>query len=268
MTNTQNIFQLLKANIKILLATLIGSAIVAFAASSFIPKKYKSTAVVFPANISQSSEESPTEQLLQFFLSEDIKWQIAKDFKLYENYDIDSTSMEGAKNLFNYAWSENISISPTLYESIEINVKDKDPKLAQKIAQAIIAKTNVMVRESKRKIVQQYYTNSQKVINIQKREIDSLEKIMAQLALSKDENKDVKKILRDKIKATLKAYEKIKVINDTYLLDVDNNNDYVSTVSSPSLADKHCYPIKSIVVAISALFSTLFAALLIIIFKK
>jgi len=83
-----------------------------------------------------------------------------------------------------------------------------------------------------------------------------------------DENKDGKKILRDKIKATLKAYEKIKVINDTYLLDVDNNNDYVSTVSSPSLADKHCYPIKSIVVAISALFSTLFAALLIIIFKK
>ncbi len=268
MTNTQNIFQLLKANIKVLLVTLIGSAIVAFAACYFIPKKYKSTAVVFPANIAQSSEESPTEQLLQYFLSEDIKWQIAKEFKLFENYEIDSTSMDGAKNLFNYAWSENISISPTLYESIEINVKDRDPKLAQKIANSLIEKTNKMVRDSKRKIVQQYYSNSQKVINVQKREIDSLEKVMAQLNATKDENKYGKKILRDKIKATLRAYEKIKVINDTYLIDVENNNDYLSVVSSPSLTDKHCYPIKSIIVAISALFSTLFAALLIIIFKK
>lgn len=268
MTNTQNIVQLLKANIKILAITLIGSAVLSFAACFFIPKKYKSTAVVFPANISQSSEESPTEQLLQFFLSEDIKWQIAKEFKLFENYNIDSTTTEGAKTLFNNYWSENISISPTLYESIEITVKDKDPKLAQKIAKELIDKTNKMVRDSKRKIVQQYYTNSQKVINVQKKEIDSLEKVMAQLNATKDENKYGKKILRDKIKATLRAYEKIKVINDTYLIDVDNNNDYVSVVSSPSLSDKHCYPIKSIIVAIASLFSTLFAALLIIIFKK
>ena len=267
MTNTQNIIQLLKNNIKLLILVFIISGLIGFVVCFFIPKKYKSTAVVFPANVSQTSEESPTEQLLQFFLSEDIKWQIAKELNLYSVYDIDSTEI-GSKNLFNFEWAENISISPTLYESIEINVKDKNPILAQKIANSLITKTNQLIRVKKRNIVQQYYENSQKVILHQKHEIDSLEKKMNELAQLKEDNIDSKKILRDKIKANLKAYEKIKVINDTYMIDVDNNNDYLSIVSTPSLPDKHCYPIKSIFVAIISIASTFFAALLLIFFKK
>lgn len=268
MTNTQNIIQLLKSNIKLLIIVFIVSGIIAFIACFFIPKKYKSTAIVFPANVSQTSEESPTEQLLQFFLSEDIKWEIAKEFNLYKNYDIDSNSTEGSRNLFNYVWSEHVVISPTLYESIEINVKDKNPILAQKIANALIGKTNQLVRVKKREIIKQYYDNSQKVILHQKHEIDSLEKKMNELDQLKEDNIYAKKILRDKIKANLKAYEKIKVINDTYMIDVDNNNDYLSIVSSPSLPDKHCYPIKSIFVAIVSITCTFFTALLLIIFKR
>jgi len=61
---------------KLAIITLI-AIIVGFIVSSPIVIKplYKSYAVVYPVNLSPSSEESNTEQLLQWFNSEEVKKQ-------------------------------------------------------------------------------------------------------------------------------------------------------------------------------------------------
>jgi len=67
----------------ILIITAIGLILSAiFSGSYFITPKYKSYAVVYPANISPYSDESATEQMLQILQSKDIKDSVIKEFDL------------------------------------------------------------------------------------------------------------------------------------------------------------------------------------------
>ena len=121
-----------------ILAIVIG----AIGSSDLVIKPlFKSNAIVYPVNLSPSSEESNTEQLLQYFHSEEVKNAVAKKFDLYNHYEIDADSKQ-KEFLLSGMFKERVSIGSTLYESIEINVKDESPELAQKITQAIIDETN------------------------------------------------------------------------------------------------------------------------------
>ena len=98
---------------------------------------YKSSAVLYPANLSPYSKETPTEQMVQLLNSEDVRDSLVKELHLFKHYQIDSINgyprFEIMKKL-----EENISVGKNQYEAIEVDVLDEDPKMAQRICQALI----------------------------------------------------------------------------------------------------------------------------------
>jgi hypothetical protein len=264
-----------------LAAILFAVAVISFAATFLIRPKYKSISIVFPVNLFPTSDESSTEQLMQYFNSSDVKWDLAKKFKLFEYYGIDTTKEQGGKALFDYMYKENISISPTLYESIEITVKDVDPHMAQEINGGILELTNNLVKNNKKYILYQYIKNIDKTIDMQRRSIDSVLNIAKQdeLFLNEDvkaldgEKKKSKKIKKlkerdytEKIKGLNKSYGRIVYKRDKFYMDYAGDLTFFSIVSHPTKADKRCYPIRSLIV-ITSVISTLVFSLLIILIR-
>lgn len=281
-----NIIKTIFKNKKVFVLVVIGAAVLSYGASFLIKEKFKSNSVVYPVNLFRNSEESPSEQLLQYFLSEDVKLKIAKDFNLFSRYGVDTLSTKGGKALFDFMFMENVLISPTIYESIDITIKDEDPAFAQKLNAALVLNTNQLIKETKRKIVNQYLENTKKVIEIQSKELDSLstsilkikteynildEKDQAkylskQLSTASSLNESAQltvkgikekgtelKVLDGRVKSTLKSYTQIKIKNDAYLLDVSGDMDFYVYVSKPNLQDKKCTPIRWVIVMISSL---------------
>ncbi|MBK7668079.1 MAG: hypothetical protein IPJ32_12540 [Sphingobacteriaceae bacterium] len=65
--NTKEIIAIVLKNKKAIILVTLLAAIASTVVSYMLKPKYKSYAVVFPVNLSPSSEESNTEQLLQYF---------------------------------------------------------------------------------------------------------------------------------------------------------------------------------------------------------
>ena len=281
-----NIIKTIFKNKKVFVLVVIGAAVLSYGASFLIKEKFKSNSVVYPVNLFRNSEESPSEQLLQYFLSEDVKLKLAKEFNLFSRYGVDTLSTKGGKALFDFMFMENVQISPTIYESIDITIKDEDPAFAQKLNAALVLNTNQLIKESKRNIVNQYLANTKKVIDIQSKELDSLSRSILKIKTDynildeKDQSKYLSKqlstgsslnenaqltvkgikekgtelkVLDGRIKSTLKSYTQIKIKNDAYLLDVSGDMDFYVYVSKPNLQDKKCTPIRWIIVMISSL---------------
>lgn len=298
--NTKDIIAvLIKNKLSIIIITVI--AAVAGTVVSFILKpKYKSYAVVYPVNLSPSSEESNTEQLLQYFTSEEVKNAVAKKHDLFKHYDIDANSKE-AQSLFDLYFKGNISISPTLYESIDISVKDESPEMARNIAQSLIDETNKLVMDVKRERLGEYIKNSQKAINKESKNIDSINYQINELR-AKYDIIDVaaqakylsKKQMSDKpfTESQKVTYEGLKTKNvemsklwslysgqastlnyfidqyDKYIFDYNSDISFTNVVSKPTLPDKKCFPVRWIIVSISTLSAFALACLYFILSNK
>jgi capsule polysaccharide export protein KpsE/RkpR len=282
------------------LAIVAGVAIlVSFIISSPLVMKplYKSYAVVYPVNISPSSEESNTEQLLQWFNSEEIKKNVAKKFNLYEHYGIDTTDPRH-ETYFNFKYKELVSINSTLYESIEISVKDQSPEMAQKLVQGIIDAANALITEVRRERLTEYVQNNQIQMQKELKPLDSLKTLIVDFrqnyniidfgyqakTIVKKQNKgkaltegEAKTL--DAIKTKEKDYNRItsnyEIYQGTYnyhkgevtkfSFEYDSNVSYTNVVSKPTLPDSKCYPIRSLVIAIFTLSSVLIACIFIVV---
>ena len=128
----------------------IGSAIV----SLLIEEKYESTYVFFPAytssiskgvmtedagaknDIVQFGEEEQAEQMLQILNSEEIRDKIVAKYNLFEHYEIEADEKYPQTKLIK-TYEDNVSYKRTEFQSIEIKVLDKDPKIAAGIANDI-----------------------------------------------------------------------------------------------------------------------------------
>lgn len=135
----------------IFLFTIISAAFAALA-SFIITPEYESTSIIFPVESSSFSkaiisdmsnqgflafgDEEETEKMLQVLHSDRIRALIIKKFNLYKHYEIDRAE-KYAKTTLEETYNENINISRTEYLSIEITVRDKNPKLAADIANSI-----------------------------------------------------------------------------------------------------------------------------------
>ena len=130
-----------------------------FSSKAFITPKFKSYAVVYPANISPYSDESETEQMLQIFQSSDIKDRIIEKFGLAKHYKIDPSYKYFYSTLL-YELEQNVKISKTPYESVEIEVLDKDPQVACDMVNAFIefydVKINSMHKTKIREVMNMY----------------------------------------------------------------------------------------------------------------
>lgn len=298
--NTKEIIEVVFKNKKPLILIGILAIAVSTAVSFMIKPKFKSQAVVYPVNISPSSEESNTEQLLQFFLSEEVKKAVAKKLDLYKHYEVDINA-PGHEALFDLYYKSNISISPTLYESIEIVVKDQSPEMARNVAQALIDETNLLIRNIKKERLMEYILNSNKGISFEATGLDSLNKKINDLR-SNYNIIDVgaqakylsKKMMGGKplTENETKLFEGIKLQNteleklwnaangqqstmnffrdqrDKYIFDYNSEISFTNVVSKPTLPDKKFFPVRWLIVTVSSLSALALACLYFILTNK
>jgi uncharacterized protein involved in exopolysaccharide biosynthesis len=141
------------------------SAVLALVVSLLMTPVYRSTAIVFPAATSTVSfseqrnakaaamdfgEEEHAEQLVQILQSSRIRDRVVKEFDLMKHYDIDQSDPNKYYKLVKQ-YGNNFLFVRTRYGSIQIDVLDRDPVLAAKMANKIVdlidTVKNEMVRE-------------------------------------------------------------------------------------------------------------------------
>lgn len=296
--NTKDILNLILPHWKKLVVVAILSVLAGFIISSplVIKPLFKSYAIVYPVNLSPSSEESNTEQLLQWLNSEEVKKAVNKRFNLSSHYRIDSTD-DRHETFFNLKYKELVSINATLYESIEISVKDQSKEMARDIVHGIIDETNKLILSVKKERLKEYISNNEEELKISGAKIDSLKFMINTIRknynildfqyqskyiakemskgsnLSESNAKTAEGLslqrtelerLRDVMTSQIVTYNELRANIDKYHLDFANEISFTNVVSKPTLPDSKCYPIRSLIVAIITLSSLLIACIIIV----
>ncbi|MDZ7741391.1 MAG: hypothetical protein U5Q03_06505 [Bacteroidota bacterium] len=281
---------------------LAGVFAVIFSSPWFITPLYKSYTVVYPSNITPYSEESETEQMLQLLQSKEIKDSVIKKFNLAGHYEIDS-SYEYFYSTLLYEYSQHISIKKTPYESVEIEVMDKDPVIAMQIVNAIMDFYNKKVRkvhtEKWMEVVKLY--NDQLILK--KDYIDSLRNIMTELGMdyglyeyesqseeitkgflgtfegsgnSRINKKEVERLNENMkmksgdlistvelLRQEARTYADIKLDYEQARRFVTDKLTYANVITPPFPADKKSYPIRWLILVITMV-ATFFLTLIVI----
>ena len=284
-----------------LVAAILGAV---FSGSKFITPLFKSSAILYPSNITAYSDETCTEQMIQIMQSQDIMDSVVDKFNLIEHYKIDKSYIYWKTALIG-EYRDKVSISRTPYDAVTIVVKDNDPELACKMV-------NEIIRLYDNKIKTLHKTKSREVLNMfenilakKVKEIDSIRTRMQEIG----ENYGVvdysqvreytrgelgvvtssSKVKSDKVDELKKNFElygpEIAVLSRQ--LDGENNSyiaikkdyeqelrfynadfTYSNIISSPFVADKKCYPIRWVVVALSGLAACIMSILVVYVIEN
>ena len=164
--NINNFFEFCFNNKYFLGLSIIASIFFSSIFSLFlIEEKFKSSAVIFPTatnSISQDllankaykkdfldfGEEESTEQLLQILNSDMIRDSIISIFDLYNHYEIDMEDPHSRTLIFR-TYADNIAFKKTKYNSINIEVLDKDPNLASDVANKFLDLLDFAIKKIK-----------------------------------------------------------------------------------------------------------------------
>lgn len=140
---------LFKHGVKIIIAFVIG-ALIAVSITFFIPKKFRSSGIIYPPNsftrdqlISnpQFGHETETEQLMQLLESASLRDLVVEEFDLVNYYEMD-TSTVGWKEELNLKFIDDISFFRSKYLSVVVSAELKDPELASEVVNYIIDVVN------------------------------------------------------------------------------------------------------------------------------
>lgn len=173
--NTIEILRVLyKKRKPILIITSLAAIVSIVLSMPFVMKPmFKSTAVVYPANIGPLSEESATEQLMQFLGSSEIRNELISELDLAKHYELDTTDPK-FEYYYQLMFDERVALSQTRFESIQIDVTDEDPVFAQKLTYGVIEAANKLIRNSRNEITNELADMHLKYMNDKKMKLDSV----------------------------------------------------------------------------------------------
>jgi hypothetical protein len=276
---------------------------VIFSSPFFITPKFKSIAVIYPANVSPYSEESETEQMYQVLQSQDITDSVIAKFNLSEHYKI-SPDYKYYKTALYYEYSQNIKIEKTPYDAVSIEALDKDPEMACKIVEAIIdfynQKVRVMHNAKYFEVMDMY-----KLLLAKKQEdIDSLKRALYNLSVesgllgydqSSEEimrgylrtvtsgaagninTSEVKRLkenmerkggdlilITERIKHEANSYSAFKVEYEDALRFYQAKLTYCNIITRPFPADKKSFPVRWLIVAMTMILTFFFSIVVIL----
>lgn len=170
---------------KFLLIIGITAFIISGIVSFLITPKFKSTVIMFPVTSSSISRplltndsypqddllkigtEEDGEQLMQILHSSAVREKVAERVDLVKHYHINTNDVNWKTSL-SRMFAENVKFKRTEYTSIVIEVLDRDPKMAAKIANEISNQVDSVMNE-----IQQQRAN--KAFEIVKKECEELE---------------------------------------------------------------------------------------------
>jgi len=272
----------------------------AFSSPFFVTPKFKSSARVYPSNINAISEESETEHMLEIINSVDVKLKMMKAFNLDEVYKIEKdypqymTAMIGEYN-------KHVAARKTEFETVKIEIMDKDPVRAKLMCDSLIHFYNLKVREM-------HAAKYWEMVNIlednmawRKHERDSVMELlnnhrvnyqilgfnhqvpevtrgyMRALAEGRENSpggREIRKIydnllnkgtetyiLENSFNKLSKTIDSLKFLYDINISEAQKEITYSHIVENPLVPDKKAYPVRWMIVAFSLL-SALFVALL------
>lgn len=284
--NTPLLKVILKWKWHIIAVTIIAALSGAiFSGPTFITPKYKSEAIVYPGGMSEFSDETFTEQMLQVMESQEIIDSVVEIFDLMAHYEIDP-NYKYAKTILLGEYHDRVSISKTPYDAVRIKVLDKDPEIACNIVNEIIRLYNVKFanihQSKKRENVRMYEKSLAKKYDF----IDSLKRELAKITndgetlnylyLSKgnsiayfsDGNNKSGNIsdaiaLVELISSETEAYSEIKIDYEYELRQAEAEMTFCNVVSNPFVADKKATPVRWIIVALCGIGAFLLSILVV-----
>lgn len=302
-----DIIPIIKRNFKFIfglsLLALVLSAV--FSGPSFIRPRYKSTAIIYPSNLTPYSKETRTEQLIQLLQSSDIRTTLIDKFDLYKKYEIER-GQPGSKFLVEESYNKFVGVNKTKFESVEISVEDYSPDTAYLMVKEILSEVNLKARQLQREKSNEILKMTEEQIKAYTHHLDTIEKRLNELRLEYgllDYEMQTQEVTQGYFRmaaagkggASLAKAEKIleglqkhggeferlsmlKELGEEELAELYTDNQsarndvtkaltYVNEVVSPSVADKKSYPIRWLLV-FTAVFSTaLFTTILLLLFN-
>lgn len=276
---------------------------VVFSSEYFIKPKFKSTAIVYPSNLVPYSTESPTEQMLQLFESDDIRDELIRDFDLFNHYEIDTTQKYPLTLLYGQM-SENIKIDKTKFESVEIEVYDTDPFIACRLVDSLLVKMHKKARMIQREKSAEVVVIIKNQYDLKKAEMDSMENLLKDIRTTYnllDFNSQVKSFTRayyesmakggsnsklDKVMTDLAenggryvslnehlwrvrgTYNDLKLQYENALKDLSKELTYTNVVTKPVPAEKKSSPVRSLIVLMFTASMLLLSFIIIVVFEN
>lgn len=258
-----------------------------FSGPRFITPKYKSEAIIYPNGLSEFSDETYTEQMLQVIESQEIIDSVVAIFNLMEHYNIDP-NYKYAKTALLGEYHDRVSISKTPYDAVEIKVLDKDPQMACDIANEIIRLYNVKFDNIHKTKKLEYVKMYENILTHKYNFIDSLKKELANIIgdnnmlnylylskgnsiayFSNSDNSNPQNIsnaiaLVELITTETEAYSEIKLEYENELLQAEGEMTYSNIVSRPFVADKKATPVRWIIVALCGIAALLLSILTVV----
>ena len=148
---------------KPLIIITASACVISIVVSLMMTPYFKATAIVFPTksnsvdfnsssrnSVVEFGDEADAERLLQVLISPEIRDSLTLKYDLYDHYEID-TNKAHAKFEFQKVYEGNVKFERTRYNSINIDVFDKDPVIATDMANDIVRLVdtvmNRMIRE-------------------------------------------------------------------------------------------------------------------------
>jgi len=266
----------------IILAVIAALVSLIISSPLFMKPRFKSVAYIYPSNVMPYSDESETEQMLQWINSKQVRDSVMKKFDLPKHYGISPTEKYYASTL-EYVYDQNVKISKTQYESVEVSVTDIDPVMARDIVNAVLYYTDIKIRSTHLVKYKEVVVAMEKLLSTKRDEIDSVKSLYREIAttygiydvegqsqeITRGElrtvdggggsinSKDVQKLkqgmmeksgdllyLGNRIEALANEYSEIMRKYDVARFDIDKNFTFVNVVTPPQVADKKSYPKK------------------------
>jgi capsule polysaccharide export protein KpsE/RkpR len=280
--NNTNLLQIIvKWKWHLIILAVVAALVSLFVSSPLIMKpRFKSVAYIYPSNIMPYSDESETEQMLQWITSMEVRDSVIKKFDLAKHYGISPEEKYYASTL-EYMFNKNVKISKTQYESIEVSATDIDPVMARDIVNAILHYTDLKIRSTHMVKYKEVVVAMERILKTKKAEIDSVKALYRDIAtnygvydvlgqsqeITRGElrtvdggggninTKDVIKLkqgmmeksgdllyLSNRIEDMANEYSEIMLKYDVARFDIDKNFTFVNVVTPPQIADKKTYP--------------------------
>ncbi len=268
-----------------------------FSSPLFIDPKYRSYAVLYPANIIPMGTETPTEQMMQVLESDQIRDSLVAFYDLYTVYDINPES-NGSKSTLIREYQSLVTTRKTEYESVIIEVLDKDPVRARDMVNSIILNFNRKAKSMQKEKSIELVAILSEQVKLKKHEMDSMEAVLTNIRKeygildydlqteyateryldvittpsNKNSAKEIEpllnalkemggefKALNEHLWRTRGSYNDLKEQLEQALKDVEKQLTYCNIITQPEIADRKAYPVRWLIVMASVLSAMLTA---------
>ncbi len=272
---------------------------IVFSGPYFIKPKYKSYAIIYPANIAPYSTENNTEQMLQLFNSEDLLLDVINKFKLYVEYNIDTVDKNYRTSIIQQL-KENLSVKKTEYESVLIEIYDENPLQACDMVKEFVNFMNLKARALQRGKTAEVVKLLNNQLIDKKQQIDTIEKRMQFLRkeynildydiqvkeYSKGYVKSISgghgnakndilstldnlkeyggeyRLLDSYLLGLITAYNEVKKDYDKSVSDLNKELTYANIVTNPVPADRKSYPVRWLIITITTISTAILSLML------